>query len=243
MSNTIPDISLINLLFSFIPVLLVVIALYWWSLEVRVTLYAVGRMLLQLLLIGYALTYLFETEYNVVTIAVLVVMMLISAWIALRPLLQKNFQLYMKSLVAIALSGTAVLFFTTEIVLELDASFIPRYIIPLGGMVYANAMNVVSLAAERFEKELIDNRIPYQEARQIALRTSLIPSINTLLAVGLVSLPGMMTGQILAGVSPLIAVRYQVVIMCMIFGAGALAAFFYLLWSKPATSVTTSELN
>ena len=234
MSANIPDIPLMNLLFSFIPIVLVIAIFYWWSMEVRVTLYAVGRMLLQLLAIGYALTYLFETEYNSITIAVLVVMMLISAWIALRPLNHKSTQLYLKSLAAIALSGTAVLFFTTEVVLALDSSLAPRYVIPLAGMVYANAMNVVSLAAERLENELCDHRIVYQEARKTALRTSLIPSINTLLAVGLVSLPGMMTGQILAGVSPLIAVRYQVVIMCMIFGSSALAAFFYLLFSKPA---------
>ena len=67
----------------------------------------------------------------------------------------------------------------------------------------------------------------------IALRTALIPIINSLLAVGLVSLPGMMTGQILSGVSPLIAVRYQIMVMCMIFGsAGITSAIFLHLIKK-----------
>ena len=79
-------------------------------------------------------------------------------------------------------------------------------------------MNGISLAAERLESELKQGQ-PYEKAKVIALRTSLIPITNMLLAVGLVSVPGMMTGQILSGVSPLIAVRYQIMVMCMIFGS------------------------
>jgi putative ABC transport system permease protein len=60
----------------------------------------------------------------------------------------------------------------------------------------------------------------------------MIPVTNSLFAVGLVSLPGMMTGQILSGVSPLIAAKYQIVIMCMVFGASGLSASLYLLWAK-----------
>ena len=68
----------------------------------------------------------------------------------------------------------------------------------------------------------------YTDARKIALDAALIPQINALLAVGLVSLPGMMTGQILSGVSPLIAARYQIMVMCMIFGAAGLSTIIYL---------------
>ncbi len=66
------------------------------------------------------------------------------------------------------------------------------------------------------------------DARRAALDAALIPQINGLLAVGLVSLPGMMTGQILAGVEPLVAVRYQIMVMAMVFGSGGLAAVLYL---------------
>jgi putative ABC transport system permease protein len=94
-------------------------------------------------------------------------------------------------------------------------------------MIFANAMNSVSLAVERLEAE-IDRDVPYEHARIIALRTSLIPITNSLLAVGLVSLPGMMTGQILSGVSPFIAARYQIMVMCMIFGSAGISAAFFL---------------
>ena len=228
MGNTIPNISLFNLALSFIPMLASALIFYWWSIEIRTTLYATSRMLFQLILVGYLLNYLFAAEHDIILVVVLCVMILVSAWIALRPLAHKNSQLYFKSLSAIALSGTLILFFTMEFVLELDHWLTPHYLIPLGGMVYANAMNSVSLAAERFETE-INNNVDYMKARNTALQTSLIPSLNSFFAVGLVSLPGMMTGQILAGVSPLVAVRYQIVIMSMIFAAGAISVFFYLL--------------
>ena len=95
-------------------------------------------------------------------------------------------------------------------------------------MIFANAMNTVSIAAERFESE-IESR-DYVHARQQAVKAAMIPQINTMFAVGLVSLTGTMTGQILAGVSPLIAVRWQIMVMCMIFGSAGISVACYL-WS------------
>ena len=62
----------------------------------------------------------------------------------------------------------------------------------------------------------------------------MIPQINALLAVGIVSLPGMMTGQILSGIEPLVAVRYQIMVMCMVFGSGGLGAAVYLTLARRA---------
>ena len=98
-------------------------------------------------------------------------------------------------------------------------------------MIFAASMNSVSLAAERFQAEK-DKGLPYTEARQTALQTALIPIINSLFAVGVVSLPGMMTGQILSGVSPLIAAEYQIVVMTMLFGASGISAATYLVLVK-----------
>ena len=84
------------------------------------------------------------------------------------------------------------------------------------------------LAAERFESEFKRGE-SYISARRTALDATLIPQINSLFAVGLVALPGMMTGQILSGVDPNIAVRYQIMVMWMIFGSGGIAAVMYLV--------------
>jgi len=93
-------------------------------------------------------------------------------------------------------------------------------------------MNSVSLTAERLNAE-IERKVDYLKARHIAMQAALIPIINSLFAVGLVSLPGMMTGQILSGVSPLIAVRYQIMVMCMIFASAVLSTAYFLVLSKP----------
>ena len=102
--------------------------------------------------------------------------------------------------------------------------------IPLAGMVFANSMNTISVAAERFESER--TALNYTSARRLAMNAAMIPTINSMFAVGLVSLPGMMTGQILSGVSPLIAARYQIMVMCMIFGSAGISAAIYLFLLK-----------
>ncbi len=188
-------------------------------------------MLTQLLLIGYFLVYIFKTDSSWIIVAVLTVMLLSSSWIALRTLKIPRKVLYLKSLGAIALAGILILALVTQGVLNLEPWYLPSYLIPLAGMIFANAMNSVSLAGERLEAE-INRGIPYLKARDIALKASLIPITNSLFAVGLVSLPGMMTGQILSGISPLVAVRYQIMVMCMIFGAAGISSATFLVLIK-----------
>lgn len=98
-------------------------------------------------------------------------------------------------------------------------------------MVFANGMNSVSLCGERFFAEL-NRGESYLDARNIAFKASMIPNVNALFAVGIVSLPGMMTGQILAGVSPFIAARYQIMVMCMVFASAGLASAIFLILNK-----------
>ena len=202
-----------------------------WGLGYRNSLYAVFRMLIQLLLIGYVLTYIFEAHNSLIVIAVLSVMLFSSSWIALRTIQIPRKTLYLKSFLSISLSGSIILILITQIVLDLQPWYLPSYMIPLAGMIYANAMNSVSIAGERLEAE-INRNVPYNEARNIALRASLIPITNSLFAVGLVSIPGMMTGQILSGVSPLIAARYQIMVMCMVFGAAGISSALFLISIK-----------
>jgi putative ABC transport system permease protein len=107
-------------------------------------------------------------------------------------------------------------------------------------MIFAQSMTAISLAGERYFSEL-DRDQPYTTARGIALKAALIPITNSLFAVGLVSLPGMMTGQILAGVDPLIAARYQIMVMAMLFGSAGISAACYLTWVKPTEAMVTKE--
>lgn len=227
MNTSVQAISIMGLIWAFVPVAVVVAILYRWTSTGGTALYAVARMLIQLLLIGFVLVYIFEADHAGVIVLVLSAMLVAASWIAMRPLQKKDPRAYLNVLLAILLGGGFTLVLVTQLVLGIEPWFLPRYMVPLAGMIFANAMNAVSLAAERFEAEN-KTAVEYVQARNTALQASLIPVINSLFAVGLVSLPGMMTGQILSGVSPFIAAKYQIVVMCMIFGASGISAALYL---------------
>jgi len=231
MNSSVQIIPLTNLMMAFIPVLAVVGVIFAWSLNTKYTVYAIARMLGQLLLVGYFLTAIFETDSSIVIIAILAVMVFSSSWIALGTVRVQRKKLYVRALCSIALGGFISLLFVTQGVLHLSPWYSPQYIVPLAGMIFASSMNSVSLAAERFYAEL-ERGVLYQEAKRIAFQASLIPVVNSLLAVGLVSIPGMMTGQILSDVSPLIAARYQIMVMCMVFGAAGISAACFLVLAR-----------
>jgi putative ABC transport system permease protein len=224
-------ISLPRLALAFVPALVVLAVIFKWTLNSRTALYALSRMLVQLVMIGYLLAFIFGTSHGVVVVGVLVVMMTAACWISLRPVRTKTPRLYRNAMIAIIVGGVPTLVLVTGLVLRLDPWFLPRYMIPLAGMIFAGSMNSVSLAAERFEAESQAGQ-PCRIAQRLSFQAALIPVINSLFAVGIVSLPGMMTGQILAGSSPLIAARYQIVVMCMLFGASGVSAAVYLALAK-----------
>ena len=202
-----------------------------WGLNALQSMYANIRMLVQLLLIGYVLTYIFETDEPVLVVLVVIFMIAMSSWIALRPLIDRGIKPYSIVVIAIGVGGLGVLILVTQIILELPRWYEPRFVIPLAGMVFANSMNTISLAGERFHAER-ERGEDYLSARRTAMEAAMIPQVNALLAVGLVSLPGMMTGQILSGVEPLTAARYQIMVMCMIFSTAGLAAVIYMALKK-----------
>ncbi len=196
------------------------------------------RTVLQLLLIGYLLKFIFELQSALAVLPLIFVMIFIAARTALeRP--RRRFQggggLAFLSLAASALITT---FAVTSLVIGVEPWFAPRYVIPLIGMVLGNSMNGISLSldallehlaerADEVELELSLGASAREAARrplQEAVRRGMIPILNTMMVVGIVSLPGMMTGQILAGADPMLAVKYQILIMFMIAASTAMGA-------------------
>lgn len=212
---------------ALLPALAVVAVLWRWSLGPRSATYALARMLVQLLLIGYALAAIFRTDHWSVVVGVMAVMITAAGWIAMRTVKARTWRLYARASGAIALGGGLTLLIATQGVLALDPWFEAETVVPLAGMTFANAMNAVSLAAERYQSECGGGAAPTQ-ARDTALQAALIPTVNSLLAVGLVAIPGMMTGQVLSGVDPLIAARYQIMVMAMVFASAGLSAACFL---------------
>ena len=228
MNTALTTISMQGLIVAFLPVAIVIGIMFRWSAGAPTAIYASLRMLIQLLLIGYVLVYIFDSDQPATIVAVLIVMLIVASWIAIRPLQKKQPQMYLNSLVAISVGGILTLALVSQIIIGVEPWFSPRYVVPLAGMIFSGSMNTVSLAGERLQSE-IDRGTSYLEARRIALQASLIPITNSLFAVGLVSLPGMMTGQILSGVSPLVAAKYQIVVMTMLFGTSGISAALYLV--------------
>jgi len=221
-------IPLLNLLYMLPALFLVAFYYYIWVGNKTEIALATLRMSVQLILIGYVLTSLFSTNALWLLVLLVVVMMTAASLIARRNIRHKDLQTYLAILGAIALGGTFNLALVLWGVLDLENPLEARFVIPLAGMIYANAMNAISLCAERYDKEREHHE--KEKARAIAFKASMIPQINSFLAVGFVSLPGMMTGQILSGVDPLIAVRYQIVVMGMILSSGAMSNILYLYY-------------
>jgi putative ABC transport system permease protein len=220
-------ITLADIAVAFIPVLVTLGIIFYWSNNLKNASIAVLRMLIQLLLIGYVLEFIFNANNQWIIILVLCFMLIAASWIALGALPVKRSTLLGYSLIAIAVGGIFNLVLITQGVLHADPWYQPAIIIPLAGMIFSNSMNSVSLAGERLYAEL-GHHSDYPRARNTAFQAAMIPLTNSLLAVGLVSLPGMMTGQILAGTSPLIAARYQIIVMCMVFSSAGISAALFL---------------
>jgi putative ABC transport system permease protein len=220
-------ITLVDIAIALIPVMVTLVIIFCWAHSVKNAAIALLRMLIQLLLIGYALDFIFNANNQWIIIAVLSFMLLAASWISLGALPVKSSTLLACSLAAIAVGGIFNLVLISQGVLHADPWYQPAVMIPLAGMIFSNSMNSVSLAGERYYSEL-GHHDDLARARSTAFQAALIPITNSLLAVGLVSLPGMMTGQILAGTSPLIAARYQIIVMCMIFSSAGISAALFL---------------
>ncbi len=191
------------------------------------------RTVVQLLAVGLVLRWLF-TEGQPYVVVVMVVMTVIAGMAAVGRCDRRYRGIVLDSILSVWLSAWCITVIAVVVVVQPRPWHLPQYWIPLLGMILHNTLNGISLGLDRFTSELQSRRdeiesllalgaTRWEAARtpvQQAVRTGMIPTLNTMMVVGLVSLPGMMTGQLLAGVAPVQAVMYQIVIMFLI-AAGA----------------------
>ncbi|MBD3345711.1 MAG: ABC transporter permease [Chitinivibrionales bacterium] len=229
------------LIYAMLAVPILIMAAYRIGL-IRKTLIAIVRMSLQLALVGLYLRFIFEFNNLWLNIAWLLVMITVASSNVLSSAGLRVGKLLPMLLGGIALSTLSVLAVFVFAALRPDPLYDARYLIPIGGMILGNCMrgNVISL--ERFFSGIRHNRKEYMsslfmgatvtEAIRPWIRRSitaaLSPTISTMATMGIVSLPGMMTGQILGGSSPLTAIKYQMAIMVAIFVSVALGAWLNL---------------
>ncbi len=205
---------------------------------------AVGavRGTVQLLAIGWALGAIFAIERWELVVGTLLFMLVIAAWTASNRLGRRLPGLRWFALAALTTGTSISLFFMTEIVIGVSPWYDPRHLIPLGGMLLGNAMNAASLGGERFQEEMRSRRdeietrlaLGFPGAESVhpslarSLRAAMIPTINALMVAGLVQLPGMMTGQILSGVDPVVAVKYQILIFFALMLSTSTSTWMFL---------------
>ena len=233
-------ISLERLAIGLIPAVVVLVILNVWKIRTWTSIYALFRMLVQLLIIGYVLHFIFAAEQAWIIVSVLCMMLGAASWISLRVATAERPRLFKYAISAIALGGGLTLVVITQGVLQLDPWYEPQKLIPLAGMIFSNSMNAVSLALDRCQSQLRQD-ISYDVARRTALEASLIPITNSLFAVGLVAIPGMMTGQVLAGIEPAIAARYQIMVMCMMFGSAGMSSALFLTFAGESNIRPTDD--
>ena len=209
------------------------------------------RTIVQLLLVGYVLVYIFALGRWYITVAALLLMTVVATFAAVgRQKVTRRKKvgggLHRITGVAMLLGSGFTLVYISTLVVRVHPWYDPRYMIPIFGMIVGSAMNGASIALERLAAEMEARKAEieaylalgatYQQAtRQVvrqALRAALIPTVNALMVVGIVTLPGMMTGQILAGSSPLTAVRYQIVVVFMQTAAVAITTVVLTLWYR-----------
>lgn len=258
------DVSWIDLALSFALILVAIGVSRWRHLELdRGFLVGAIRTIVQLIAVGYILVYIFAADRWWLVMLALAVMLLAATQAAARRAggeKQKRGDrktLWIISGTSMLIGSGVTLAYVTQVLLRVDPWYEPQYLIPLFGMIVGNAMNASALAAERLASELESNRGKVEaylalgasparasaEPERRAMTAALIPTINGLMTVGLVSLPGMMTGQILAGVSPLLAIRYQIVVMFMLAGATAVTTVAVVLWYRRTFFTAAGQLS
>jgi putative ABC transport system permease protein len=238
------DMTVVDLLiiYALLAAPLAVVALYRTGL-VKKTLVSIVRMSVQLALVGVYLRFIFELNNPLVNIGWIAVMIAVAAVNVLGTAGLSQRRLLPLTFIGIALSTLGVLAVFVFVALRPRPLYDARYLVPISGMILGNCMrgNVISL--ERFFVGIRDNRKQYMSSLFMgatvheasrpwfrrALSAALAPTVGTMATMGIVSLPGMMTGQILGGSSPVTAIKYQMAIMVAIFTAVALGAWLNLL--------------
>lgn len=201
------------------------------------------RTIAQLLLIGTVLKWVFAVDNPFILAGVILVMLGVAAHAATARSKHSYAGILGRSFVALFFSGLLTTFIVTAAIIQIRPWYHAQYVIPLLGMILGNGLTGISLALDALleslsqrraevETELAQGATKWEAARDPvsdAVRRGMIPNINAMMVVGIVSLPGMMTGQILAGADPLQAVKYQIVVMFMIAAATAIGCILIAL--------------
>lgn len=199
---------------------------------------ATVRTIVQLFAVGYLLAIVFALRTPWSVFLVLLVMLSVAASVA-RNRIDPRLRWLLPTLAGVLLTSTAItIIYTVGVVVRPAVWYEPQYVIPLTGIVLGNAMNAASIAGDRLVSSIRRHQIEIethlslgatpaqavQSYRQEAIKSGLIPTVNAMMIVGIVKLPGIITGQLLSNQDPLNAAMYQMLIMFMLAFSDLLAS-------------------
>lgn len=206
--------------------------------------WSVARAVVQLILVGYMLKYIFDLNNGWLTV-LMVLFICVNASLNARKRSRNIGNALMISFVAITVSTTSTL---TILVLSGSIEFVPMQVIPISGMIAGNAMVAVGLCYSNLNQRFADNQqkilemlslgasVKLASAKLIreSIRAAMIPTVDAAKTVGLVSLPGMMSGLIFAGIDPVKAIKYQIMVTFMLLGTASLSTIIagYLAYRR-----------
>lgn len=213
--------------------LILMVLMVSWHLRLHLTktlLMAALRTVVQLSFIGLILAWVFAREQWYEVLSILTIMTLIAGSAAKNRVKRRYKGLFIDTLLAVSVSAVMVTAIAILVILEVQPWYTPQFVIPILGLILGNSLTAISLTSNqlinafyeqqaRIEMMLSLSATPFEAVHE-QIRTAIIngmtPTLNSMLVVGVVSLPGMMTGQILAGADPTQAIRYQIVTMFLI---------------------------
>lgn len=241
------DINYLELFMGYALMLIPVFILWYYKTGlVKDTLIATARMTVQLLLVGVYLEYIFKIDSTIVNIAWVLIMSVIGTY----TIIQRSGVKYKLFIVPIFLSGIISISVTDAyflgFVIKLDNVFDARYFIPITGMLLGSTIKSVIIALNAYYKRINEEQNLYRwhlangaNKKEVllpfmrdALKIAFNPIIASTAIMGLITLPGMMTGQILGGSNPNIAVKYQIMLVITIFSSAILTVVLTILFSN-----------
>ncbi|MFC4388345.1 ABC transporter permease [Gracilibacillus marinus] len=257
--NEMIDITLLQLLSAYIFIVLLLIIVRWRKIpREKEIIIATLRMTVQLILVGYVLTFVFENEHWSYSIIILVLMEVFAVYNIYKRT-KKKLSTVLKKIIAFAMvSGTLFSFFYFNfIVIQFAPWYDPRYFIPIAGMLIGNSMTGITLGVnalvegftsrkKEVEAALMLGATPNVASKTIvnhAFDSAILPTINSMVGMGIVFLPGMMTGVILSGASPLDAITYQIAIMLGITGSVSISVILFLYFGYQSFFTNRSQLK
>ncbi len=246
MEKSILDISVNSLLILYVVTGFILLIYQYMKLDlVKDLLISLMRMTLQLTVAGFILVYIF----NINSFWLILIVFIFMASFAAQTILKKSQlvipRFFPKIFITVFFNGSIITSFFLYVIVQPDPWYDARYFIPIAGMALGNSMNACALALDRFfdsiknnpkhvETILVLGGTKFESVKSFfsnAIRSACLPIITNMSGVGLVFLPGMMTGQILSGTNPVVAVKYQIAIMIIITVSVTFASLFSLFFA------------